>query len=132
MHFCRAHYEKWMAKTIKIQIKRVYDPSSNDDGLRVLVDRLWPRGLKKANARIDFWAKELAPTTPLRKWFNHEAQKFSEFRLRYLKELTFKHDVARRILDQAAGRTITLLFAAQDRSHNQAVVLQGFLSEELA
>ena len=121
-----------MAKTIKIQIKRVYDPSSNDDGLRVLVDRLWPRGLKKANARIDFWAKELAPTTTLRKWFNHEAQKFSEFRLRYLKELTFKHDVARRILDQAAGRTITLLFAAQDRSHNQAVVLQGFLSEELA
>jgi len=66
MHFCRAHYEKWMAKTIKIQIKRVYDPFSNDDGLRVLVDRLWPRGLKKANARI---AKVLAPTTPLRKWF---------------------------------------------------------------
>jgi uncharacterized protein YeaO (DUF488 family) len=121
-----------MAKTIKIQIKRVYDPPSNDDGLRILVDRLWPRGLKKADARIDFWAKELAPTTSLRKWFNHEIEKFSEFRLRYLEELTSKHDVARRMLDQAAGRTITLLFAARDRSYNQAIILQSFLSEDLA
>lgn len=121
-----------MATTIKIQIKRVYDPPSNDDGLRILVDRLWPRGLKKPNARIDFWAKELAPTTSLRKWFNHEIEKFSEFRLRYLEELASKHDVAQSILDQAEGETITLLFAAQDRSHNQAIVLQSFLSEDIA
>ena len=119
-----------MAKAIKVQIKRVYDPSRNDDGLRVLVDRLWPRGLKRTDVRIDFWAKELAPTTPLRKWFNHEEQKFSEFRFRYLEELAFKHDVARRILEQAAGGTITLLFAAHDRSHNQAVVLRDFLSKD--
>jgi len=103
-----------MAKEIKVQIKRIYDPSRNDDGLRVLVDRLWPRGLKKTDARIDFWAKELAPTTSLRKWFNHEEQKFSEFRSRYLEELAFKHDVVRRILEQAADGTITLLFAAPD------------------
>ena len=118
-----------MAKIIKIKIKRVYDSPSNDDGCRVLVDRLWPRGLNKTNAQIDFWAKELAPTTPLRKWFNHEEQKFSEFRLHYLKELTFKHDIARKMLDQVTENTITLLFAAQDRSYNQAVVLQSFLSE---
>jgi uncharacterized protein YeaO (DUF488 family) len=120
-----------MAKTIKIQIKRVYDMPSKDDGLRILVDRLWPRGLNKTDARIDFWAKELAPTTPLRKWFNHEEQKFSEFRLRYLEELETKHDVAQGMLDQATGDTITLLFAAQNRSYNQAIVLQRFLSEGL-
>jgi len=125
------HYGIWMAATIKIQIKRVYDPPKNDDGLRVLVDRLWPRGLKKADARIDFWAKELAPTTSLRKWFNHEEQKFSEFRLRYFEELETKHNAARKMLDQAAEGTITLLFAAKDRSYNQAIVLQSFLSEDL-
>ncbi len=120
-----------MAATIKIQIKRVYDPPKNDDGLRVLVDRLWPRGLKKVDARIDFWAKELAPSTSLRKWFNHEEQKFSEFRLRYFEELETKHNAARKMLDQAAEGTITLLFAAKDRSYNQAIVLQSFLSEDL-
>lgn len=118
-----------MAKKIKIQTKRVYDPPSNDDGVRILVDCLWPRGLNKTHARIDFWAKELAPTTPLRKWFSHDILKFSEFRLRYLEELTSKHDVARRMVNQVESGTITLLFAARDRSYNQAIILQSFLTE---
>ena len=88
--------------------------------------------VEKADARIDFWAKEMAPTISLRKLFNHEIEKFSELRLRYLEELASKHDVARKMLDQAAGGTITLLFAAKDRSYNQAIVLQSFLSEDLA
>lgn len=118
-----------MAKIIRIKIKRVYDSPDNDDGFRILVDRLWPRGINKTNAQIDFWAKELAPTTSLRKWFNHEEQKFSEFRSRYLEELAIKHEVAQKIINQSTNKTITLLFAAKDRSHNQAVVLQSFLSK---
>ena len=116
-----------MVKSANIRTKRVYEPPSEDDGLRVLVDRLWPRGLKKSGSHIDYWAKELAPTTALRKWFNHEEHKFKEFRLRYLEELSSKHDIVRKIFEQADNKTITLLFAATDRLHNQAIVLQDFL-----
>ena len=77
---------------MSIRIKRVYDDPGDDDGLRVLVDRLWPRGLKKADARIDLWAKDLAPTSPLRKWFGHDASRFGEFRSRYLDELEARRD----------------------------------------
>ena len=108
---------------MKIQIKRIYDPTGDDDGLRVLVDRLWPRGVKKERASVDVWAKELAPTTELRQWFDHDASKFSEFRSRYLKELDDKDDVVRKLFEDANGRTLTLLFAARDRSCNHAVVL---------
>ena len=116
-----------MVRSVNIRIKRVYDPPSEDDGLRVLVDRLWPRGLKKSGSSIDFWAKELAPTTTLRKWFNHEEHKFREFRLSYLEELSFRQDIVRKIFEQSDNGTITLLFAAVDRLHNQAIVLQEFL-----
>ena len=118
-----------MTKITRIKIKRVYDSPCNDDGFRILVDRLWPRGINKTNAQIDFWAKELATTISLRKWFNHEEQKFSEFRSRYLEELAIKHEVAQKIINQSTNKTITLLFAAKDRLHNQAVVLQSFLSK---
>jgi uncharacterized protein YeaO (DUF488 family) len=116
-----------MVKPANIRIKRVYDTPSEDDGLRVLVDRLWPRGLRKSGSHIDFWAKELAPTTALRKWFNHEEHKFKEFRLSYLEELSFRQDIVRKIFEQADNGKITLLFAAADRLHNQAIVLQDFL-----
>ena len=116
-----------MVKSNSIRIKRVYDPSGEDDGLRVLVDRLWPRGLKKSASHIDLWVKELAPTTALRKWFNHEEHKFREFRLSYLEELSSKQDIIRKIFEQADNGTITLLFATTDRVHNQAIVLQEFL-----
>ena len=112
---------------MKIQIKRIYDPPGDDDGLRVLVDRLWPRGVKKEEANVDVWAKELAPTTELRQWFDHDASKFSEFRSRYLKELDDKGDVVRKLLEDANGRTLTLLFAARDRSCNHAIVLLDYL-----
>jgi uncharacterized protein YeaO (DUF488 family) len=116
-----------MVKSAGIRIKRVYDPPSEDDGLRVLIDRLWPRGLKKSGSHIDLWAKELARTTALRKWFNHEEHKFREFRISYLKELSFRQDIVRKIFEQADNGTITLLFAATNRLHNQAIVLQEFL-----
>jgi uncharacterized protein YeaO (DUF488 family) len=112
---------------MKIQIKRIYDPLGDDDGWRVLVDRLWPRGVKKDEAGVDVWAKELAPTTELRQWFDHDASKFSEFRSRYLKELDDKDDVAQKLIEDANGRTLTLLFAARDRSCNHAVVLLDYL-----
>ncbi len=112
---------------MKIQIKRIYDSPGDDDGLRVLVDRLWPRGVKKDEAKVDVWAKELAPTTELRQWFDHDASKFSEFRSRYLKELDDKDDVAQKLIEDANGRTLTLLFAARDRSCNHAVVLLDYL-----
>lgn len=118
-----------MTKITRIKIKRVYDLPCDNDGFRILVDRLWPRGINKNNVQIDFWAKELAPTTSLRKWFNHEEQKFSEFNLRYLEELAIKYEVAQKILNQSTNETITLLFAARDRLHNHAVVLQSFLSK---
>ncbi len=113
---------------MKIQTKRIYDPLGDDDGLRVLVDRLWPRGVKKKEASVDVWAKELAPTTELRQWFDHDVSKFSEFRSRYLKELDDKDDVVRRLFEDANGRTLTLLFAARDRSCNHAVVLLEYLN----
>jgi uncharacterized protein YeaO (DUF488 family) len=112
---------------MKIQIKRIYDSLGDDDSLRVLVDRLWPRGVKKEEAGVDVWAKELAPTTELRKWFDHDASKFSEFRFRYLKVLGDRDDVVRKLFEDANGRTLTLLFAARDRSCNHAVVLLDYL-----
>lgn len=118
-----------MTRSAVIQIKRIYDPPSDDDGFRVLVDRLWPRGVKKENARIDLWAKEIAPTTELRKWFDHDTKRFDEFRTRYLRELAANEDVANQIVEDAADKSITLLFAARDRSCNHVVVLQEFLSE---
>lgn len=119
-----------MNEKMKIEIKRIYDPPATEDGFRVLVDRLWSRGLKSADVHVDLWAKELAPTTTLRKWFNHEASKFGEFRCSYLDELDTKREFARTMLNEADGRTITLLFAARDRSCNHAVVLQDFLLDE--
>ena len=116
---------------MRIQIKRIYDSTGDDDGLRVLVDRLWPRGVKKEEASVDVWAKELAPTTELRQWFDHDASKFSEFRSRYLKELDDKDDFAQKLIEDANGRTLTLLFAARDRSCNHAVVLLDYLKGEI-
>ena len=113
---------------MKIQIKRIYDSLGDDDGLRVLVDRLWPRGVKKEEASVDVWAKELAPTTELRQWFDHDASKFSEFRSRYLEELGDKDDVVQKLFEDANSLTLTLLFAARDRSCNHAVVLLDYLT----
>jgi uncharacterized protein YeaO (DUF488 family) len=114
-----------------IRLKRVYSAPSGRDGLRVLVDRVWPRGVRKERARIALWLKETAPSVPLRKWFGHDPAKWKEFRRRYRRELKASSqgemliDLAR----QARRRTVTLLYGAVDEQHNQAVVLKEWLEQ---
>ena len=113
----------------KIQIKRVYDKPHRNDGYRVLVDRLWPRGVKKDDAKVDLWAKEIAPSSELRQWFNHDSAKFSEFRTRYQKELDANEEAILQLSTSAASQTMTLLYAARDETNNNAVVLLDYLLE---
>ena len=103
-------------------IKRAYEAPSPDDGYRVLVDRLWPRGLSKEHARLDEWNKDVAPSTDLRKWFGHDPAKFDEFRLRYLAEL-HGNPAVEAMRDKGAAGKVTLLYSAHDEQHNQAVDL---------
>ena len=107
-----------------IRIKRVYETPSPDDGFRVLVDRIWPRGVSKEKAAIDQWAKELGPSTELRKWFNHEPAKWDEFQRRYLLELTNNHDDLQSLKTRAGKRPLTLVYSARNERQNQAVVLR--------
>lgn len=115
-----------------IRIKRVYSEPSLEDGLRILVDRIWPRGVSKERARIDEWKKELAPSTALRKWFGHDPAKWAGFRERYRKELTESGEIEalRELATRSRHETITLIYSAADEEHNQAVVLME-LQEEL-
>jgi len=107
-----------------LKIKRVYDPPERRDGERILVDRLWPRGLSKRTAAIDVWMKDLGPSHELRKWFGHDPGRWSEFRRRYLAELRTKRDALAATARKASRGTVTLLFGARDPEHNQAVVLK--------
>ncbi len=108
-------------------IKRVYDPPARTDGYRVLVDRIWPRGLGKDSARVDDWLKDVAPSTALRKWFGHDPKKWNEFRRRYFRELDASPAVVTRLGALARRRRVTLLFAAKDIEHNNAVALKAYL-----
>ena len=111
-----------------IEIKRVYDPPSPEDGCRVLVDRLWPRGVRKETSHVDLWLRDVAPTTELRGWYAHEVDKWPEFRERYEKELAQHDELLDRILDiERREKRVTLLFGAKDREHNDAVVLVDVL-----
>lgn len=112
-----------------IQLKRIYEDPVEGDGYRVLVDRLWPRGVSKEEARLDGWLKEIAPSTELRKWFDHEPKKFDEFSKRYKGELTQKEEVVDHVLNIAEGQKVTLLYAAKDEVHNHAIVLKEFLDK---
>lgn len=115
---------------MSVTIKRVYGPPDASDGTRVLVDRLWPRGLAKAGAKIDRWAKELAPSDGLRRWFGHDPAKWAEFRKRYRAELRASGTLVRDLAGVAAGRRrLTLLYAAKDERHNNAVVLAELLKK---
>ncbi len=107
-----------------IRIKRAYEPASDTDGTRILVDRLWPRGISKERAKIDRWAKELAPSTALRQWFGHDPARWSEFQKRYKKELQASGEALREIARLAQRGTVTFVFGARDEQHNEAVVLQ--------
>jgi uncharacterized protein YeaO (DUF488 family) len=114
---------------MSIRIKRVYDPPDPADGVRVLVDRLWPRGLAKAKAQIDLWLKDVAPSDELRHWFNHDPSKWREFRSRYFRELRQHGDDLSALKKQAGRKRLTLLYAARDEANNNAVALKDFLEK---
>jgi uncharacterized protein YeaO (DUF488 family) len=110
-----------------IELKRVYEDSSPKDGLRVLVDRLWPRGLTKERAAVDLWLKEVAPSAELRKWFGHDPAKWAEFQARYQKELRDKKAALQLLKEKSEEHIITLLYGAKDKDHNEALVLKRLL-----
>jgi uncharacterized protein YeaO (DUF488 family) len=112
---------------LKVEIKRVYEEPGGADGTRILVDRLWPRGLSKERARVDLWLKDIAPSTALRKWFSHDPNKWTEFQARYRQELKSEADLLDVLKEKAAKGPITLLYGAKDEVHNEAVVLQSML-----
>lgn len=113
---------------MKIQTKRVYDKPHPKDGFRILVDRLWPRGLTKEKAAVDLWLKDIAPSTELRKWFGHDPEKWKEFQKRYLKELNDNKEAVDALRAYLKKRTVTLLYGAKDEVHNEADVLKDYFS----
>ena len=110
-----------------VKLKRVYDPPAASDGTRILVDRLWPRGVKKANAAIDQWDKSIAPSTRLRNWFGHDPARWQEFRQRYASEIHGRREELAALRARADSGRITLIFAAHDKMHNHAIVLRDVL-----
>lgn len=110
-----------------IHLKRVYEASSKNDGLRVLVERLWPRGLTKERAAVDLWLKDIAPSPELRKWFGHDPARWEQFQERYRQELREKQDAVRLLKQRAKEGSVTLVYAARDEEHNGALVLKRFL-----
>ena len=112
---------------MKIALKRVYEKASPADGYRVLVDRLWPRGMSKANAHLDEWLKCLAPSEELRKWFGHDPARWGEFRMRYVSELKHHREQLRALAATARKKPVTLVFAARDEERNNAVVIKQYL-----
>jgi uncharacterized protein YeaO (DUF488 family) len=115
-----------------VRIKRAYDDPEPDDGTRVLVDRLWPRGVSKEEARLEEWLKSIAPSDELREWFDHDEAKFDEFERRYRAELAERSGAVEKLLAYAEDGTLTLVYGAADREHNNAVVLRDYLRERLA
>lgn len=114
-----------------IRIKRVYEELGDDDGHRILIDRLWPRGISKENAHIDLWLKEIAPSTELRKWFNHDPEKWEEFKKLYRDELSEKKEMMNQIKElEQKHETVTLLYSAKDTEHANAKVLLEVLEEK--
>lgn len=115
---------------MNIQIKRVYEEPNKDDGKRILIDRLWPRGLTKEKAAIDLWIKEISPTTDLRKWFGHEEGKWDEFKKRYTQELQKNHDLIEQLIQELKSGKVTLVYGAKDIEHNDAIVLKEYLEQK--
>ncbi len=114
-----------------IQVKRVYDPYSPNDGARYLVERLWPRGIKKESLHVDQWLKDVAPSPELRRWFNHDPGKWAEFKRKYRAELDAHPDVWRPLLAAARCDNVTLFYSAHDTEHNNAVALKDYLDSKL-
>lgn len=109
---------------MKVKVKRVYEKPDKEDGIRILVDRLWPRGLTKEKAAVDLWLKEIAPSTELRKWFGHDPDKWKEFRKRYRQELKKNKEQVSFLKEQVKNGVVTLVYGAKDEVHNEALVLK--------
>jgi uncharacterized protein YeaO (DUF488 family) len=114
-----------------LKIKRVYEDHRRDDGVRFLVERLWPRGIKKEELKMRAWLKEVSPSPDLRKWYSHDVAKWEEFKKRYRKELEKNSESWRPLLDAAKNGNVTLLYSAKDVEHNSALVLKEFLEDRL-
>jgi uncharacterized protein YeaO (DUF488 family) len=121
-----------VATVHKVQVKRAYEPPSNHDGVRILVDRLWPRGLSKAKASIDLWLKDIAPSVQLRRWFKHQPERWSEFVRRYSEELDRKHTAVAALRGAIRNGPVTLLFGARDEKRNNAVALYSYLTDDVS
>src|ERR1700756_4449056 len=114
---------------MEIHLKRVYESPSRSDGCRILVDRLWPRGLRKEEVQIDLWLKEVAPSAELRKWFGHDPAKWQEFKKRYFAELDNRAPLVGKLTGRAERSVVTLLYGAKDPKHNNAVALQEYIEQ---
>lgn len=114
----------------KIRLKRAYDAPSPDDGLRILVERLWPRGLTKERAAVDLWMKDLAPSPELRRWFNHDPARWEDFRKCYRAELHQKKDAVEELRQKSRSGTVTFVYAARDEEHNSALLLIDYLEHD--
>ena len=115
-----------------LYVKRVYEKPSADDGSRILVDRLWPRGIKREDAKIDLWLKEIAPSTELRKWFNHDPGKWEEFKQKYFEELKSNAAAVGQILELSGNKTVTILYSAKEERFNNAVALKEYIEHYIS
>jgi uncharacterized protein YeaO (DUF488 family) len=115
---------------VNVQIKRVYEEPSTSDGKRILIDRLWPRGLTKEKAKVDLWLKDIAPSTELRQWFGHDPSKWNEFKKRYHDELKKNREIIVKLIEQLKTGKVTLVYGAKDEEHNDAVVLKEYLEKK--
>jgi uncharacterized protein YeaO (DUF488 family) len=121
----------WLSGEGMIKTKRIYESPAEEDGFRILVDRLWPRGVQKEKAKIDLWLKEIAPSDELRKWFSHDPEKWEEFKKKYAKELATKQELLNEIRQTEKEKgTVTLLYSARDTEHNNAVALKIILEKK--
>ncbi len=123
------HHSKERDRTL-IKIKRVYDPADDSDGQRVLVDRLWPRGLTKSAVKMNLWMKEIAPSTSLRQWYSHDPAKWDEFRKRYANELDQKPTEVKQLLDISKQSNLTLLYGSKEKEINNAAALKEYLERK--
>jgi uncharacterized protein YeaO (DUF488 family) len=117
------------AVVLDVRTKRIYDPVESGDGYRVLVDHVWPRGVSRERARLDEWARELAPSDELRKWFDHVPERFDEFRARYRRELADHGELIEKLRDRGKNGRLTIVYAARDQEHNNAAVLAELLRD---
>jgi uncharacterized protein YeaO (DUF488 family) len=112
-----------------IKIKRIYDTPKPDDGIRILVDRLWPRGLSKEKARVDLWLKEIAPSNELRKWYGHDPKKWAEFKKRYFKDLDMKRELVNQIVQKTKEGDVTLLYSSKEEKLNNAAAVKEYIEK---